>query len=568
MGGEMSVNESNSILVCPASEKYLLGTVDAYCEVSNIKNLFVPTDHYKIYSGNKDRIFLCGRTGSGKSAIAIKLLSEPEYKYTFLFSSPRFYLTIADILRDYTVNVQDIFSAIWEYVFSLGVVCAVWRNELMEGNYDSGISDYMWRINVKAYPKKKDIDEDLSGIVSLENEIYDHITRCFERIFRNIDMKNHGKILSLSIKNAFRELKREEAFREALKYCVERVANNCVVIVDTVKRFGINDQVYINVIRAMLQTAKDMQLLWKKRGPTLKCFIHAEIYDDTVIDEPKKYEKQSVFLRWRYKDLILVLAKRFIAAEGELLSKQKMKFENLDRTNVKELFWDRIMVPVITNRLEMIEHSLAYMVRHTQKRPRQVIALFSEIIEAARLNKKSAVSGEHDAFIFDESSLIHGIHGKNNMMSMLKDILAVYSGPNGLAPKEVEVMLDGESFFQKQKDIKRIAKRLYPYLSMSIYSPEEIIGLLLRSGLLGKVVGPVHEWEEDAGKGMYLITIFEYQQQGYLNFNEISEFGVHPILSDSIGLRKPNHNFAVIYPYPEPDELVGFDVYKYVGRID
>jgi hypothetical protein len=308
----------------------------------------------------------------------------------------------------------------------------------------------------------------------------------------------------------------------------------------------------------MVEAVRELQQENISKNFMLKCVIPAEIYEDLTFDNPAKYVQKTVFLRWQYRDLLLLLAKRFLGFLKENDIACKSLPGELARKTIREDFWYQLVPKEINNDLGFLEDSMAYMLRHTQKKPRQVINLMNHVIRNA-FERNSDILNLDDVErpLIQEGDFTSGIHENDCMLRSLNDALSVFSRSD-----EVSLTIKVRSAFEQERskleaiEVKEFSNRIYDnFKNQFDYAhPEEFTEVLFRSGLLGTIQRK-KTWTDNAGnEANYYITEFEYLFQGRLAFAKHLTYGIHEILSDALRLDKYRDQ-GMIYPRPEPDEI-------------
>jgi hypothetical protein len=279
------------------------------------------------------------------------------------------------------------------------------------------------------------------------------------------------------------------------------------------------------------------------------------MYDDVLAPFPGKVTARSVFLRWRTMDLITMLARRYlnIIKNNDLLDNKitdeldtliSIAYENHDGKEIRNNFWYKYFLPHnIKNKQGKLEDTFAYMFRHTQKRPRDVLTQMQSIINYSR--KEESIFPRISA-----ESIIKGIHNERTLLQILGDSLSPSQGISNYG-----TIATARSVFYKRnrimayKELKEFAKELYNlYNFTGTQDPYSFIQQLLKCGVIGIVDGTGRN-ENDP----YIIAKFEYIIQGNLELADRFTYCVHPILGDAFNMITPK-NGCVIYPKPESDE--------------
>src|SRR4029079_7318680 len=119
---------------------------------------------------------------------------------------------------------------------------------------------------------------------------------------------------------------------------------------------------------------------------------------EQVLRNPSKSIKNPVYLLWRPKDLLRMISWRFfryLEANKLLRPESKGKIEWENHREVMERMWQPYFGLELTNGRGVRERTFAYVLRHTQMRPRQLILLCNAIA-------KRAIDGVHFPLVKEE----------------------------------------------------------------------------------------------------------------------------------------------------------------------
>lgn len=177
----------------------------------------------------------------------------------------------------------------------------------------------------------------------------------------------------------------EAAVTEMDQYLGERNWKT-VVILDSVEEYPLDDYQYDAVIRGMLRCAGS----YGSRFRDLRLAIPAELYynlEEKSSNHAKDFENVMV-LHWSPIELLRIIAWRYLIYLAGYDQSRLLKFRGIDlskRDEVHQVFEDFFPANIL-NRTGREEDSLAYVLRHTQLLPRQIIRIFNEAFSTARPN--------------------------------------------------------------------------------------------------------------------------------------------------------------------------------------
>lgn len=246
---------------------------------------------------------------------------------------------------------------------------------------------------------------------------------------------------------------------------------------------------------------------------------------------PNKDFRHMLSIRWHAEELLRLAAKRhlqYITFYHQDLAEELSAFDLDKRSDVKQ-YWDSILPTTLKNRLKIDEKPVAYILRHTQLLPRQLLMYMNAI--------------------FREST---------NVDSQLKPT------PNLIVNSvfNLEYVLCEEIFFafKYTHPFAKIAcKHIIPYLPLhfnegllvklhrsrirripELWDYEVFKKMMLEIG----AIGIVEEISERYVKGL-----FEYTVPHKLVSGTYEELCLHPLFTEVFRAMKPKQNPLVVYPH-------------------
>lgn len=559
--------------------KHYFGHLDAN-NADEIKKLridkaFIITDSIdKALSDSK--CFVCGRRGSGKTAVAQMLSAitaennEPKYHFTeglkendysSLHGSLFDMLLVSDLhtSKDNTQErLEKLYYYIWTYILHITIIQAAAQTAVHKESHHSDA---------------KDINNYLQNINALCSACT-HVFNFCREIMRSGDSVSHSINIESEIRNRLESVSHRMALENA-----NNIMNsyNIAIYIDTLEKYRL-DEFNIHPIRGMCEAIKDLHETKNHKNVHIKCFLPAEMSDHIFSSNHAKYEAYSTFLKWSYTELIHLMEKRYCIYIKDFLHRDKdhevltsclninSRIENAvskdDPVSPKELrelllgsFWRTIAPSQIINKYGWEEESCSYIIRHTQKRPREVITCMNYITEEA-IN-----SGNFPKF--SDKNIYNGVHNINCLKKLLTDNLAVYNiAFDGGAPQKLAAnTLAGSSIVFTGKQLNNICKAAYNIIAQkNIDSPQIARRMLINCGLLGQVIEsggkPYNQWVEGGHTKRYYCAQYQYILNIDVPINDACTYAVHPMLADYLHLdHSDKTDFGIVYPYPDPDEL-------------
>lgn len=542
------------------SKDFSLGEPDAWVreEQESLPRNFLRTEPFATIA-NSDKTFLCGRRGSGKSAIAQMLSLGTTWKYTETVQGERnqygAYLDVVGSLavaRDSgsRVDIKDSVSSLWRWLIPTKVMQTIVTRAAKAGEAPGADVQCM-----QGYL------DSLPGDLDVESSPGTMLSQIFLRAVEKLeDGKQPQQLAKFS--NYLTKISDNRPFRAAVAALENYTRSSRVLVVfDTLESYKIFQAEMVEGLQGVTSSILSFLADRRMRNISLKFFIPAEIYERVTADLPGKCMPHSVFLRWRSQDLIVMLARRYLniltrteALQGREIDRLeqmvRQAYAGHDGRDIRRDFWhkEKFLPELVRNRRGQHEHCFAYMFRHTQRRPRDIIQQMQCIVHEARSR------GEFPHI--SSESVVAGVHNENLLAQIIGDALSPYEGrvPDE-ALRRAKTMFAKRPVLMSGRKLKHFAQELYGVYPLSSVYPEDFVEMLLRCG----VVGVVEDREIDSTQPpLYCKAMFEYLMQGYLTLADRIEYAVHPAMADAFGMY-PAEECGMIYPIPTP--LPGADTW-------
>lgn len=447
------------------------------------------------------------------------------------------------------MNVANCFRDIWTYVFKLIYIHIA---SITSGASES--IDDLHRLTEICHQQPRllrDPTDEIKGMI--------------------LEMSANGGIPQETIPNrVMLEIARIEAndwFVEALELAGAIMRKErTVVTVDTLEQYDI-ETFWIDAYKGVCQAVRSATSKQSFPGMDIKCFLPEEIAPDLFAPNPSKYNDMAISLTWTYSELLEMFARRFSSYLAEFNGDQKVVELKAEVEKVlagenklkktpgywRDKFWTLVGPKKVQNRKGWHEDSCAYLIRHTQKRPREILLCMNHVVWASeRRNEQPFIT---------ERTLKEGLHCERNLTTLLDDTLSVFlpKGGNVALGTLVEKVFRNEGSLLTGADFMRFCKRAYADLPSELATREYVEKMVWRSGLIGERVER-RDWEQTISGRIeecrYYETAFCYCRAGQLVFNEKSECALHPILSDKISADTGEDDMGVVYHVIERDDLV------------
>jgi hypothetical protein len=195
----------------------------------------------------------------------------------------------------------------------------------------------------------------------------------------------------------------------------------------------------------------------------------------------------------------------------------------------------------------MEEDTLAFLLRHTQRRPRQLIILFNSVIaEAIRRDELPCIS---------RGSVVAGVHRPNTLSLLLEDTLSPFASQVDALVVRARAAFAQRSRVMTGRTLKQFAKAISDLPGLVCLSNDDALSFLLRAG----VIGWVSNLPEAGKHTRYCIAQFEYLMRDRIPLRNDGYYFVHPILGDSFEMLR-SEEFGVVYPKPLDDSELEQDL--------
>ena len=525
--------------------KYRLGSASAWDQIEvqemlNARQGFLPIQQLTDISDSQF-VFLCGRRGAGKSAIAIKLAEDKRWTYREAVEGERShygeYLEVVEKLsnekdKGAQINIEKAVRLLWEWVLPVKSMQTVVKQAEAQGEPED-----------KELSEMKKYLHGLPSGLHIESRMGDMLTVMFQTAL-NSPNGLESNLLNLTGEPGF--ISAIEAFARKTKF------KKVLVVIDTLESYKVLAPFMIDGFRGILQAVITLLTDPRMWGVSFKLFVPAEVYEQAISKAPGKLGDRTVFMRWRAADLISVLSGRFLnvlrkndSVPPQLINKLDQAvskaYQNHDGRHLKNEFWyDNSFLPrKIHNAIGKDEDCFAFLLRHTFRKPRDlVIHQMQEIVDnAVRLRTFPIIT---------ESDVINGVHDSFILMKILGDAMSAFdTAVPGDVVSNARQIFYGNPSIMNGRQLKRFSNQLYTLHRFDV-EPERFVQLLLRCGVVGLPL--------DLKSDLYTKAKFEYMMPDNLpDVRDETTYCVHPVMADLFKMQAPESGKSV-YPLSEQDQ--------------
>ena len=317
----------------------------------------------------KDRVYLIiGRRGSGKTALSQYFSFQTTLRDPILIevSDPSVYQQVLTSLADKAGTSRVIaiphLVKVWEFI--------IWSTIFYQlHEQDLGIKPIC------------DVPAARSGKVSdVMKTLFEFLTE----LLSDDDEHTIGNSLDTVISSA--DL--ADGIRIVKRYAQQRPI---FIAFDTLEKYDVRDEGLMTALAALIQFAAIFNLKHSQDRVHLKLFVSGELFPylkEAVLLNPLKHVRDPMYLLWRPKELLRLIGWRFWRF---LNAADPANYGELGRVNwqshkeVLDKLWNPFFGELLDNNRGMEERTFAYVLRHTQMRPRQLIYICNEIALDAAL---------------------------------------------------------------------------------------------------------------------------------------------------------------------------------------
>lgn len=528
-----------------------LGELDADVEWSNdtqgAYDRFLNIDAYKKFI-IQENLILMGRTGTGKSSI----LNRYAFAVNGNENKTGFNMAIG-------IKFEPFFDKLQLYVFD---------NNVNTKNYIAqGIGIIIKLQIMQSLVNKYDENDDILKCFSQEIQIISNYleekkiwkkTNIVMMISEIIDLSSEPNIslrlVILELKKIFESLEDRD-----IQIALETILNNYKVIIlaDSIDYYDITERKVVVINKALVDMAFDFYKIFKQTNVLLKVAIPSEVYTHIIEQIVAKRKSKVVAIEWKYKDIIKMLAIKIFYFFKIKIEENKFAEELIDGYKIQDFykyqtavdFLHKILPKTCEACIPMYFETLPYCIRHTQKKPRQIITIFNSLVE------KICEEKQYNYFIYNSNLISKFIHRAQK--DIINDALNMY---NAVAKEQVlsivkSALSQKRNFLNNNELNNAIKEALKIYKSVGL-SEEDVKQILIESGLVGQVqenryVKENSEFFKNSEIIKISIALFEYQIKDTLPSKSGVQYVLHPMCYEYYA-NEIDYN-ALVYPTPAED---------------
>ena len=327
------------------------------------------------------------------------------------------------------------------------------------------------------------------------------------------------------------------SYPDARNTATEYLARNhetAIILLDSLEDYKLDDEVHGHAIQGLLKCIGSFRT--PGSHTELRCSVPSEIYFRlrNLSSNPNRDFQDSLLIQWDASELIRLAGHRYLTYLELYHPQIHERFQHLDMTKRAQAqqLWDVILPPRITNGVGSNEMSLAYILRHTQLRPRHLLTLLSHI---CLKNESEGSTPDH----ITDSALWNGMYEVEDLVC--SDILSAYLHTYPDARAACERCIPFLPLRFTDGDMHTVYNQRGRGLQ-GVYDYDDFRRMMIEIGAVGRVVR-----ETDR----YVIGRFEYSVPHRLLTGANDELCLHPVFCEVFSAIKPSagEHTRVIYPY-------------------
>lgn len=471
-----------------------------------------------IYDGMRHHpSLIIGRRGSGKTAFLTSIHLDPRYKLIVDLSMPDAFTDIVQRVQEAVAKgpiVVENVSTLWNMTFWHAVFV-----QLAEMKRESDELD-----TVRRY---------VSGIGLKRIKNAYNAMRTVIKVLR--DRGGDGTVGAIA--NFVGQWTFDGVvFANARDAAINFMAHNNVrgiLLLDSLDDFPLDDKTTVHALTGLLKC--EGSFYFPASPCQLTCCIPAELYHQLLLlsSNPSKDFQSKIFLHWHASELICLAAKRYLNFLKLHYPQIYSEFSHIDTSKRSQAgaLWHSVFPHSIEDTKGLIEDPVAYILRHTQLLPRQLLIYLNAIG-----SQSLAESGNPTQF--NGKTVLAAVH--ENADAICHDIFSGFKRVHPGAPDACKRCIpllplrftDGklhQVYNWKGKNVE------------GIHEYEDFKDMMKEIGAIGRVVTETER---------YIIGRFEYTEPHKLVTSPYDELCLHPVFATRYNVKpEKTEKLRAVYPY-------------------
>jgi hypothetical protein len=352
-------------------------------------------------------------------------------------------------------------------------------------------------------------------------------------------LKAHDRNIPLSVVSkliydiAFNGVTFAEAKANAIHH-MEKKGIKAIILLDSLEDFQLNDAKMPHAISGLLKCQGTFHFTGSPAE--IRCCIPTELYHRlmAISSNPNKDFQKQILIRWHATELIKLAVQRYFAFLDIHFPEELASYKEFDlgRRRGAIAFMGKILPKEIKNRFGGTEVSLAYILRHTQLLPRQLL-MYLNRIAVISMRKKDSVP------MFNEKSILKGIYEVEP--TICEEIFSAFKYVHPGARDACDRCLPYLTNHFDDGDLHRVYNRHGKNIE-NVLDYTDFKRLLIEIGAIGRVLDQTNR---------YVIGLFEYTVPHKLTTTTEDRLCMHPVFFEVFQAKKPENirDFLPVYPY-------------------
>ncbi|HAQ64245.1 MAG TPA: hypothetical protein DCR43_00055 [Bacteroidales bacterium] len=528
-------------------EKYIgdnEAEVEWNADSTNSSKVFVHTQSYKVFQ-KESMLFLWGRRGTGKTAIIrmldyeIKQKKNKLYLFSTVIRPEKFFYDLTTIYRDpmfsnfYKEELSISFVKIWQWVIISSALVEVDRNYSLP---DADIPDQIK--TVKKYLAKHKLGHS-SGLFFNGTGVYNALLEQLKGEFKRIQRTNQSPAFFVS--NVLSRLTSDD-FRtatEALCSFLHISKSKILVMIDSNELYNLKDEVSAALVSSLMKEILDFYEK-KSSGIIVKAAFPSEMYPYFPMENIGKINDKIHFIHWRFKDIVNLIAKRYynLLIEKDYRLNGLFNLNDFENFTKSKEFLEQYFPETVITFSGIKFPTFPFIIRHTQKKPRQIITILNTILSLANENDISFTCITKECIT----------EGSNIRLKELTDeAFSIYDSIYNDATSLIKKAFTDMKNLIKIKDVHERLSKCKSHLTS--FDRDDAIRLFFECGLIGIVMK-----EEQYFTTKHIIqSLFEYQVKDILVEQFDHLYAIHPMFYQPLNIQVDME--SLVYPMPVAEEF-------------
>jgi hypothetical protein len=323
----------------------------------------------------------------------------------------------------------------------------------------------------------------------------------------------------------------------------------CLVMFDAGDVYAVMDPVPNAAITALVASITRLSLGSQRQSIYAKAAFPSEILPHIYFYNRGKIQNHIVIISWTYRDLVTLLAKRFAGLGREAAAEDGA---GRDLASAQELIY-ATLPPVIQTRVGIPFDTLAYIIRHTQRTPRQVITLVNSVLTHSKTQKWRPGTP-----ITSDDAIARGVH--LYLGHLVNDSIDMHRSIYQRLDDVVQGTLSRRPGYFKASKLSKFIKEVSDVRHAAGWARTDVVRILFEVGVIG-VAHEMHRISASNPPKFILETLYEYQIKDTLVASPDTYCVVHPMFYEWLGTQVDAGKFV----YPVAFEEVEKDILTRYG---